>query len=177
MASPYWDPIWEAAQEMNFPLHFHAREGVTVGGEKLPYEGRKKSAAWLTMGALTQFELAAELLFSGLYERVPRVRVGHVEGNVGWVPYMLERADQVFAQHRFWTRPPITMPALRTLAAQLLRHVHPRPRGCGAAPRHRRRKRHVELRLPPQRHPLARIPRSDRPHVPRRARRTTSTPS
>ena len=106
---PYWDPIWEAAQEMNIPLHFHAREGITVGGAKLPYEGRKKTAAWLTVGALTQFELAAELLFSGVYERVPRVRVGHVEGNVGWVPYMLERADQVYAQHRFWTRPPITM--------------------------------------------------------------------
>ena len=107
-SDPYWDPIWKTAQQMDFPLHFHAREGITIGNAKLPYEGRAKTGAWLSIGAMTQFELAADLLWSGLYERFPKLRLGHIEGNVGWIPYLLERADQVFEKHRFWTKAQIT---------------------------------------------------------------------
>jgi predicted TIM-barrel fold metal-dependent hydrolase len=105
---PYWDPLWRTAVDMDFPMHFHAREGITVGGAKLPYEGVAKTGAWLSIGATTQFHLAAELLWSGLYERFPKLRLGHIEGNVGWIPYMLERCDQVFERHRFWTKATIT---------------------------------------------------------------------
>lgn len=102
-ADPYWDPIWRTAEELDLPLHFHAREGITVGGAPPPYESREKGGAWISIGAMFQFELAAELLWSGIYERFPGLRIGHIEGNIGWIPYLLERADQVFENHRFWT--------------------------------------------------------------------------
>jgi len=36
------------------------------------------------------------LIFSGLFERFPRLRVLLVEANIGWIPAMLEQTDDMF---------------------------------------------------------------------------------
>jgi len=36
---------------------------------------------------------AADLMFSPVFHRHPGLRVALAEGGVGWVPYLLERAD------------------------------------------------------------------------------------
>jgi predicted TIM-barrel fold metal-dependent hydrolase len=46
-----------------------------------------------TMGSLLDF------LISGVFDRFPRLRVAYSEGQVGWMPFVLERADNVF-RHR-----------------------------------------------------------------------------
>ena len=38
-------------------------------------------------------------LFSGLFPRFPHLRVAYSEGQIGWLPYVLERADDVWATH------------------------------------------------------------------------------
>jgi predicted TIM-barrel fold metal-dependent hydrolase len=41
-------------------------------------------------------------LFSGVFTRIPKLKVALSEGGIGWMPYFLERAEQVFAKQRFW---------------------------------------------------------------------------
>jgi predicted TIM-barrel fold metal-dependent hydrolase len=52
----------------------------------------------------------ADWLFSGVLERHPRLSVVFSEGGAGWVPYFLDRADDVFDQFHAVqlaaTRPP-----------------------------------------------------------------------
>jgi predicted TIM-barrel fold metal-dependent hydrolase len=41
-------------------------------------------------------------LFSGVFLRIPKLKVALSEGGIGWMPYFLERAEQVYAKQRFW---------------------------------------------------------------------------
>jgi predicted TIM-barrel fold metal-dependent hydrolase len=44
----------------------------------------------------------ADWLFSGKLAQYPQLRIAFSEGQIGWVPYVLERADDVWNQHRGW---------------------------------------------------------------------------
>src|SRR5262249_43827972 len=41
-------------------------------------------------------------LLSGLFERFPNLKVSYAEGQIGWIPYVLERADSMFRKQP-WT--------------------------------------------------------------------------
>ena len=41
-------------------------------------------------------------LFSGWLERLPDLKLAYSEGQIGWIPYILERADKVWEDNRAW---------------------------------------------------------------------------
>jgi predicted TIM-barrel fold metal-dependent hydrolase len=43
-----------------------------------------------------------DYLFSGVLVRHPDLRLAYSEGQIGWIPYILERADDVWQEHRAW---------------------------------------------------------------------------
>ena len=43
-----------------------------------------------------------DFLFSGVLVRFPRLKLAYSEGQIGWLPYLLERADDVWRDHRAW---------------------------------------------------------------------------
>jgi predicted TIM-barrel fold metal-dependent hydrolase len=48
------------------------------------------------MASMTDF------LFSGVLIRFPELKLAYSEGQIGWIPYVLERADTVWLEHRAW---------------------------------------------------------------------------
>src|SRR3954451_3484083 len=46
---------------------------------------------------------AAELLWSPIMQKFPKIKMALAEGGIGWVPYFLEKADFVYDHHRAWT--------------------------------------------------------------------------
>ena len=42
-------------------------------------------------------------LFSGLFVRFPKLKISLAEGNIGWIPYYLERAEYVWERQRYWS--------------------------------------------------------------------------
>ena len=43
-----------------------------------------------------------DYLFSGVFVRIPGLKVAYSEGQIGWIPYILERADRVWEDNRGW---------------------------------------------------------------------------
>src|SRR6185436_14201392 len=43
-------------------------------------------------------------LFSGLFTRYPNIKIALSEGEIGWIPYFLERAEQVLDKQRYWVQ-------------------------------------------------------------------------
>ena len=41
-------------------------------------------------------------LFSGWLDRFPTLKLAYSEGQIGWIPYILERADVAWEEHRAW---------------------------------------------------------------------------
>ncbi|MBW2496176.1 MAG: amidohydrolase family protein, partial [Deltaproteobacteria bacterium] len=52
------------------------------------------------------------MVFSGLFERHPRLKVVCAEADAGWVPHFMYRMDHAYERHRYWlevgtlTKPP-----------------------------------------------------------------------
>jgi hypothetical protein len=52
--------------------------------------------------AANQAGTLLDWLFSGIFGRHPNLKIALSEGSIGWMPYFLERAEQVIDKQRFW---------------------------------------------------------------------------
>ena len=84
--SDRYDPFWAEAQELNVPVSLHCFTGPSqkwTGNFLIPY----------TMSTQRIQESLTTLIFSGVFERFPSLRVISVENDIGWVPYLMQRMD------------------------------------------------------------------------------------
>jgi hypothetical protein len=44
----------------------------------------------------------SDFLFSGVLVRFAGLKLAYSEGQMGWIPYIIERADDVWEEHRAW---------------------------------------------------------------------------
>jgi uncharacterized protein len=90
---PYYDPIWSALEDLNVPLGFHESNTSAARqvGEQFGYNFMLRhtfSHPFEQMLAVGSFCGGAVL------ERHPRLRVAFLEGNCGWLPFLLWRLDE-----------------------------------------------------------------------------------
>jgi uncharacterized protein len=94
---PIWDPLWHVAAEVGLPIHFHTIGGGPPTAEGDPRFSEKVAlasrATRLTSFQLYMSELVAALIFAGVFERWPTLRVVIAESGIGWIPYVLDRMD------------------------------------------------------------------------------------
>ncbi len=104
---PEDDRFWALAQEAGYPIAVHI--GSFVRGE---LRGRKgggwSSLAFVGMAALTKaggqtLPVVCDILFSGIFQRFPGLKIVLVEANVGWIPTLLEQSDDMFRRYRWYT--------------------------------------------------------------------------
>ena len=62
----------------------------------------RRSASTVTIGFGNCMNSLADWLFSGKLAQFPGLRLMYAESQIGWIPYLLERADDVWKQHRAW---------------------------------------------------------------------------
>jgi predicted TIM-barrel fold metal-dependent hydrolase len=93
----HWDPLLAAAQEADIPLCTH----FGTGGALEVADDRPLAIRW-TVGGQRSMTSAADLLYSPVFRKFPRLRVVLSEGGIGWMPYLLERADYVWERHRWY---------------------------------------------------------------------------
>ena len=90
---PYYEPLWTMLEELQVPLGFH--EGA---GALLPQVGEQFGAnAMLKHVYCHPVEMmlaAGSFCMGGILERHPRLRVAFLEGNCGWVPFLMWRMDE-----------------------------------------------------------------------------------
>ena len=94
----YWDPFFAACQETKTVVCMH------IGSSsKMPAASPDAPPA---VAASLSFNNAiaslSDFLFSGVLVRFPELVLAYSEGQIGWIPYILERADDVWKEHRAW---------------------------------------------------------------------------
>ena len=99
-ASGYWDPVMAAANELGLVASMHVGSSSTLPKicSDAPF------MANLTWGASRTSGTMLSWLFSGLFQRYPTLKIALSEGEVGWMPYFLERAEQVLDKQRYWVK-------------------------------------------------------------------------
>ena len=108
------DPFWARVQEADVPVALHIGSFHPDGPVK---ERRFEPEAVLPRASISKsgantVPLVARLVFSGLFERMPRLRVLLVEANIGWIPAMLEQTDDMFLRYRWFTQTAEKLPTM-----------------------------------------------------------------
>ncbi len=105
---PDYDPIWQACVDLDLPVAFHIL--TTRGDIGDNQRGHKIIQHLITIRG--NQDLMAMLIFGGVFERHPDLKVVCVEADAGWVPHFKYRMDHTFERHRHWqgygsiSRPP-----------------------------------------------------------------------
>ena len=93
--NPAYDPFWAAAQDLGMPLSLH------IGGNR--YSPVQEWAdpniyrpAFMCNAVYWPQMSLADIIFSGVFERYPKLQVGSVEHELSWVPHFLDRLDYTY---------------------------------------------------------------------------------
>jgi predicted TIM-barrel fold metal-dependent hydrolase len=103
---PAWDPLWQAASDLDVPLSLHIGSGKKF--ELQP--GRGSAEILITMEPMSMPQTIATFVWGCVFDRFPKLRIVSVESGVGWLGYLIERMDHVWDKHRFWTHCELTRP-------------------------------------------------------------------
>jgi predicted TIM-barrel fold metal-dependent hydrolase len=122
----YWDPLWQVCNDTGVTVCMHVGSSSTnpAASPDAP------PAAGVTLSFNNSFASLTDWLFSGKLAEFPRLKLAYSEGQIGWIPYVLERADTVWEHHDGWqhTREKIPNPPSTYYYGRIF--------GCFTADRH-----------------------------------------
>ncbi|MGE0822057.1 MAG: amidohydrolase family protein [Candidatus Binatia bacterium] len=101
---PYRDPmyerVWATAEEVGLPLLMHlATQRANVPGCEISISFKTFTAAGLrpTQDYWVRYSMT-DMIFAGVFERHPRLRVGSVEHEASWAPHWLKQMDYTYKE-------------------------------------------------------------------------------
>jgi predicted TIM-barrel fold metal-dependent hydrolase len=95
----YWDPLWAVCNDYGVTVCMHV--GSSSSNPVASPDSHK--AVGVTLGFNNAIASLADWLFSGNLLKFPKLKLAYSEGQIGWIPYVLERADTVWEMHDAWT--------------------------------------------------------------------------
>ena len=97
--SGYWDPFFEACDETCTVICCHIGSGTKT--PKTSDDAPEAVTGTIIFG--NSVGAMADYLYSGVFARYPNLKVLFAEAQIGWIPYLLERIDDVWETHRSWS--------------------------------------------------------------------------
>ena len=93
-----WDPFFAACAETQTTVCMH------IGSSsKMPATSPDAPpAVQATLSFNNAMASLADFLFSGVLVKHSTLKLAYSEGQIGWLPYLLERSDDVWLEHRAW---------------------------------------------------------------------------
>lgn len=97
---PAYDPLWREAERLGVPVCFHGGGTTYLKPDFAFSEHLDKLMLWHAFNQPLGIMFVTTCFTSGgILERFPQLRVGLLEGNCSWAPFMLYRLDE----HWEWT--------------------------------------------------------------------------
>jgi predicted TIM-barrel fold metal-dependent hydrolase len=91
---PYWEPLWAAVNESGLPLHFHTvGSGPPDTSSYPPLVQRTAWAVYITGFQIQMAHVLMSIIYAGVLECYPNLKLVIGESGIGWIPYLLEHMD------------------------------------------------------------------------------------
>lgn len=93
---PDYDRLWRAAEEHNMPISLH------VAASTESWRRTPNVFADFSLGFAPTMFTIANMIFDGLFDRFPELKIISVENDAAWPLAMLERMDDRFLRDQGW---------------------------------------------------------------------------
>ncbi len=114
LTDPHWFPMWDACQSLGVPMHFHGSASLVTGASAKKWDGYSQRAAHsaaTSTSAVTPAQIIPQLIFSGIMEDFPELRVVFAENGIGGLNYVLAACDHEWEVRHLWTEGLATRPS------------------------------------------------------------------
>ncbi|HEX2174061.1 MAG TPA: amidohydrolase family protein [Dehalococcoidia bacterium] len=105
----YHDPFWAAAQDLDMPISLHILTGQAKASRGLAATATDNRFVRLSTSTYEIQQSLAEMIFTGVFERFPRLKIVSAENHIGWIPFFLQRADGSWTRFRYVEKSDLTM--------------------------------------------------------------------
>ena len=112
--SSHYERFWAAAQDLDMPINLHiltghnySKDGLGATGQRAGVEHYRGSVNLKTFDAVN---VLFELIFYGVLDRYPRLKIVNVENEIGWIPFFLQQWDYYYRRFHETNPPPINRP-------------------------------------------------------------------
>jgi predicted TIM-barrel fold metal-dependent hydrolase len=102
-----YDPFWARAQALGLPVTMH----IFTEPQRGPTGDLAQAfAEWVTKPTNIQRTIA-EMIFSGVFDRFPELRIVSAENDIGWIAHFVERMDHRLTRKRYvmYHDPPLSL--------------------------------------------------------------------
>jgi predicted TIM-barrel fold metal-dependent hydrolase len=93
---PYYEPIWTEAEEQGIAIAFHGARG---GHFKKRYRDHVP-LAYVNGRGIEHAVTFSEMLYGGVFERHPNLRVAFLEAGCSWIIYWVARLEEIWEKFR-----------------------------------------------------------------------------
>lgn len=97
-ADPEFDPLWKAACDLGMPLTIH------LGGRTVRFTEPKFFLSDLLMSKFGMGEPIAIMIYGGVFQRFPELKLASVESGVGWFAFAANYMDETWHKQRYWVK-------------------------------------------------------------------------
>jgi predicted TIM-barrel fold metal-dependent hydrolase len=94
LTSSHYEKLWAAAAELGYPLNFHILTGFNYKRESL--KGMEKVRGSVNIKTGDAVTSVFDLIWSGTFERHPKLKVEIVESEIGWMPFYIQQWDYYY---------------------------------------------------------------------------------
>jgi predicted TIM-barrel fold metal-dependent hydrolase len=98
--SGFWDPFFRACEETNTVVCMHIGSSSRMPASSA--DAPPSVSATLGFGGAQTS--VVDFLWSGVLVKFPHIRLSYAESQMGWLPYILERIDDVWEDNRGWAQ-------------------------------------------------------------------------
>lgn len=96
--SGHWEPFFEACAETGTVICMHIGSGTKTMITSSDAPEAVQSTGIFANSAMSLIDW----LFSGILVRHPNLKLLYAEAQIGWIPYVVERVDDIWHTHRGW---------------------------------------------------------------------------
>jgi predicted TIM-barrel fold metal-dependent hydrolase len=96
----YWDPLFGTCQDLGTVVCAH----LGSAGRGMVLSPGAPASVGMHLSPVSTLSTMTDLLWSPVFKKFRNLRVSLTEGDIGWMPYFIQKAEHTWHRHGGWTK-------------------------------------------------------------------------